>query len=258
MPIVAQLASEVTGASISERTARRTLSDLGYRRRIARSRPLLTRRQRLARLAWARQRVNWPICQWHRVIFSDEKIFRATSCRGGYFVTRTKGEEDRPECVASTVKRGPQIHVWGAIGFKGVAPLKRVEGSLSARSYQTSIVNDIGVTCNNLHGGRHGPIFMQDGAPAHTARTTMELLEVKGLQVLPWPGCSPDFNPIENIWAYVQKRLPRNLPRNDDALWEEVQRTWQQTPRSLIRRFFASIPRRLESAIKLRGGATSY
>lgn len=52
-------------------------------------------------------------------------------------------------------------------------------------------------------------IFMQDNAPSHTAKDTMNLLEDAGIKVLDWPSMSPDLNPIETAWATVERRLKK-------------------------------------------------
>ena len=43
-------------------------------------------------------------------------------------------------------------------------------------------------------------IFMHNGAPCHTFCFMKSWLENKGIEVLgPWPGQSPNFNPIKNL-----------------------------------------------------------
>ncbi|KAJ4428893.1 hypothetical protein ANN_25886 [Periplaneta americana] len=46
-------------------------------------------------------------------------------------------------------------------------------------------------------------MFQQDLAPCHTSRKTTEFFNKKNIQVLPWPGNSPDINPIENLCVII-------------------------------------------------------
>ena len=41
-------------------------------------------------------------------------------------------------------------------------------------------------------------VFMQDGAPCHTARSIKDWFAINNVNVLDWVGQSCDLNPIEN------------------------------------------------------------
>lgn len=101
---------------------------------------------------------------------------------------------------------------------------------------------------------------MQDGARSHTARVVQEYLNQHNIQVLDWPACSPDLNPIEHIWDQLGKAIrgrpnqPITLAELEEALVEE----WDLLPQENIRRLIRSMPRRIQAVIQSHGGNTKY
>lgn len=69
------------------------------------------------------------------------------------------------------------------------------------------------------------------------------------------------MNPIENIWAQMEKKIQRaNLrPRNEEELRQIIVETWNNvvTP-ELCRTVVASMPRRLQEVVARNGNITKY
>jgi transposase len=244
--------------SLCKQTVLNILCKYGLQRRVAARRPLLTRRMRRQRYEWAKTHSKWSLRRWQRVFFSDEKIFKMMPDRRGVYVTRTKSEKFSPVCLQSTMKHCPQIHVWGAIGWHGVSPLKRVRGNLNGEQYRTDIVYDVKEVGEALISSTGQPIFMQDKAPAHNALLTREFLADRGVQVLDWPGNSPDSNPIENVWSEVSRLTKYEHITNADQLFDAVNAAWSSLNLGYIRSLFRGMPRRTGAVKCARGGSTRY
>ncbi|MBF0805700.1 MULTISPECIES: transposase, partial [unclassified Streptococcus] len=52
----------------------------------------------------------------------------------------------------------------------------------------------------------------------HRMSSIKSLCEEQGHKLLPLPPYSPEYNPIEKIWAHIKKHLRKVLPNYDTFL----------------------------------------
>ena len=103
-------------------------------------------------------------------------------------------------------------------------------------------------------------VFMQDGAPCHTANLIKDFFNSIGLEVLPWPGNSPDMNPIEGIWHNLKDKVNDVVSTNKCQLVERIIEVWHHNPDilPLIANYYKSMPNRIKAPTKAKGDATKY
>lgn len=255
--------------AVCDRTIRRCLQEEGIRKWIAKRRPLLKPPDAAKRLSWCRARRNWTVEQWRRVIFSDECAIQVGSGARPQWVFRTSKDKWDPRKVHPKPRgRSLSIMVWAAINFSGKSRLIVMErdddsgkGGFSSRSYQDALEEGL------LPFIRNGDTFMQDNAPIHRARATLDWLSAHRIEVLDWPPYSPDLNPIENVWSALKWKLTRtNRPEIPPGTAEEVRATlkaaiwsaWDDLSADLIEEIADSMKKRVECVIKNEGWYTPY
>ena len=81
-------------------------------------------------------------------------------------------------------------------------------------------------------------IFQQDGAPAHRARETVELLKVETPDFIPsnlWPPNSPDLNPVDyKIWGILQERVYKTSSKDVDEIRHRIAEEWDKLDQRII------------------------
>ncbi|GFW48812.1 transposable element Tcb2 transposase [Trichonephila clavipes] len=84
--------------------------------------------------------------------------------------------------------------VWGCMSSYGVERLHIVSGTVKAMDYIEILQNKLLPTVRDLLGISHG--FLRT---CHRAKVVQKWLKDHSVNIMNWPGQSPDLNPIDNL-----------------------------------------------------------
>lgn len=249
------------GINVGASTIRTHLIREGYAAHRPRAKPKLTPAMRTKRLNWCVLHKDWTVDQWLNVGFSDESTFTIMQDKRQY-VRRLASEEFHKDCIKSTVKHPTSQMVWSIICGKGPGRLHLVDGIMNGTKYLDVLKARLVPQIRDWYGAADRDFtFMQDSAPCHTAKLVMKSLkdDLK-IRVLPWPGNSPDLNPLENLWELVKRKVAMDNPTTKKDLITSIIRHWHRdnTTEEYIVSLISSMPRRIAACIKARGGHTKY
>lgn len=244
--------------NVSTSCVRRHLIQSGLKACRPRKKPLLTEVQREKRLAWGIAHKDWTEADWCNVCFSDESTFEILDDKTQY-VRRFPGEEYSPQCLVKTVKHPVSVMVWSMISSKGVGRLHIVEGRMNQQQYISVLKQKMLPEFRKIFAEGNG-VFQQDSAPCHVAHSVIRFLRDNNVTVLPWPGSSPDMNPIENLWMIVKKRLAKKKPTTRVALIEGLIDIWHHDPeiKELCPQLIKSMGKRVADLVAAKGWSTKY
>jgi transposase len=150
-------------------------------------------------------------------------------------MTRLRGRAPRGQRLVEAVPQG----LWRATTLISAVRLTGVVGSLVFEGATDEAAFLTYVRQVLIPGLRPGDIVVLDNLSAHRVGAVARALRRAGLGCWYLPPYSPDFNPIEKIWAKVKAYLRRSGARATAALWQAIAEALQAVTAEDCRNSFA-------------------
>jgi hypothetical protein len=262
------------------RAAKRHASLLGTPLRYLRGPPRKelssnTKAQRLA-FAKANIRTNWKL-----VLFTDRKKFLFKY--PGVKVGPGKWLKGSEEHLASQVNHAGTVNIYAGLspygmtlahevaGTKGLkTPFKNKKGqgakNITSEEYETVMKVTLlpgGRRLFSQGGGQASWVFQQDNDPSHKlASTHLKVWNSKhgaSVRLLEhWPPNSPDLNPIENVWGWMEAKINQLGCKSWADFKAAVHRVCEEIPQTMVDNLYCSMHKRISLVLEKGGGKTGY
>jgi transposase len=137
------------------------------------------------------------------------------------------GKQGEPLIEAVPAKRGKNLSVLGAFDRYGMITTARQLGAMTREDFERFLRVDL------LPRLLPGSVLVLDNASIHKGGQIAALVKKAGCRLLYLPPYSPDFNPIELVWAFVKGLIRKRGPRDDASREEAVALALAAIPDSL-------------------------
>ncbi|CAI5440302.1 unnamed protein product [Caenorhabditis angaria] len=214
--------------------------------------PSMTDRHKEFRLDFVR---NNLATDWNKVVFSDEKKWNLDGPDG--FRSYWRDLRKDPRLFSRRNFGGGSLMIWGAFCGKKKLQLQFISTKMNSNDYQEVLKKTIVPFFRNR---RNTHIFQQDNASIHKSRSTLDFLAKNRIKDMKWPACSPDLNPIENIWGFLARRVYKTgVPfKTQQELKDAIIAAWDAIPPSELEKLVDSMKDRMMEVIQKNGGETKY
>ena len=217
---------------------------------------------RVAFCRWVKtQDATWE----DRVIWSDEKWFvlhQAPNSQNN----RIWAPFDPHEEVACRFQGDNKVMAWVGIVAGKVLTVRWMDEphrpkTVTGDSYHAMVTEEIWPEVKG-RATRNRWWWMQDGAPVHCTRKTLDFVEDKfGGRVISrksdisWPPYSPDLNPHDYfLGGYAMAEVWRQKPETMEQLKQVIEEMAASMSRGLIRNSVANLRKRVDKCLEVGGG----
>lgn len=159
-------------------------------------------------MAWAE---NQPKLDPERLVFIDET---GTSTN----MARLRGRAPRGERLVSKVPHGHWKTTTFVAGLRTnalTAPCV-IDGPMNGDAFHAYVEQILVPTL------KPGDIVVMDNLSSHKLPAIREAIEAAGARLFYLPPYSPDFNPIEQLFAKLKAALRKAAERSVESLWNRI------------------------------------
>jgi transposase len=161
-----------------------------------------------ARVSWAQSQASLDP---DRLVFIDET---GTSTN----MARQRGRAPRGERLVAKVPHGHWKTTTFVAGLRSTALTAPcvIDGPMSGDAFLAYVAQILAPTL------KPGDIVVMDNLSAHKVQGVREAIEAAGASLLYLPPYSPDFNPIEQVFAKLKALLRKAAERSINGLWNRI------------------------------------
>ena len=172
---------------------------------------------------------------------------------------RPVGEAFNPAYTAHKLAHPEYVVVWACISAHGQGDIVFLDGPLDGDTYATLMRDYLPLAADKAFTFGSGQwYYLHDNPNVHRGAAATKALFDAGATVLEFPPYSPDLNVIENMWAYLSRKVDEHCSRDAEELKRWVQHEWDEIPKEYFTKLFASYPKRCQSVIDANGSHTKY
>jgi len=244
---------------VSVDTIDRRLKEAGLPGRVARHVFQLTADHKRQRLSFAHGYERWTEAEWRRVLFADIKTFTGQGSHGQVWVRRPVGEAGNEQYSVAHKPHPVAVPAWGCFSAHGPGYMAMFDGSLDAAGLR-DIFRDYLLPTVKEHFGEGAEWWLlHDNDPGrHKSLALRTFMHNHYIRPLEFPPYSPDLNPIENLWADMDKRMASKPAVSKEELEKQVAEVWAETTQEYCSKLALSMPKRIAQVIERNGAYTDY
>ncbi|GFV54542.1 transposable element Tcb1 transposase [Trichonephila clavipes] len=133
-----------------------------------------------------------------------------------------------------------------------VGNLHFIDGIMNKNVYLDILKQNLRQSTSKLGISGHFKLY-QDNDPKHTADICKLWVLYHCPSVIKTPAQSPDLNPIEHVWDYLQQKLYEHQISKKQELRKYLVEEWTKIARSFCKKLIQSMPNRLRRGHKKQG-----